>query len=104
MRFRPGAGWPGFGWLRRIRPLDGLVTLLNARAVTVYLWHEIALILSVPLIDRLWRIPFCERHLPLDSLWFQFGVAWVLIAVAIPLTGWAEDLAARRRPRLLPVR
>ncbi|MYX40647.1 acyltransferase family protein, partial [Streptomyces sp. SID89] len=41
-----------FAGLARFRRLDRIVTVFNARAVTVYLWHEIALILAVPLIDR----------------------------------------------------
>ncbi|NMO34310.1 acyltransferase [Streptomyces sp. GMY01] len=91
-----------FAGLARFRRLDRIVTVFNARAVTVYLWHEIALILAVPLIDRLWDVPAFERYLPLDSQWFLFGVAWVLICVFVLLCGWAEDVAARRRPRLLP--
>ncbi|MGF1237236.1 acyltransferase family protein [Streptomyces sp. 2-6] len=91
-----------FAGLARFRRLDRIVTVFNARAVTVYLWHEIALILAVPLIDRLWDVPAFERYLPLDSQWFLFGVAWVLICVFVLLCGWVEDAAARRRPRLLP--
>ncbi|SNR87857.1 acyltransferase family protein [Actinacidiphila glaucinigra] len=97
LRFRPCAGPAG-----RIPPLDRLVRIVSARAVTVYLWHEVALMLSVPLIDLMWRVRAFELSLPLDSTWFQFAVAWVLIAVAVPLPGLVEDLAAGRRPRLLP--
>ncbi|MFE0628046.1 acyltransferase [Streptomyces sp. NPDC058864] len=97
LRFRPGAGPTG-----RIRPLDRLVRIFSARAVTVYLWHEVALMLSVPLIDLMWRVRAFELYLPLDSTWFQFAVAWVLIAVAVLLPGRVEDLAAGRPPRLLP--
>ncbi|MEU0727788.1 acyltransferase [Streptomyces sp. NPDC006140] len=86
----------------RHRRLDRLVTLFNARAVTIYLWHEIALVLAVPLIDRFWEVPAFEAYLPLDSQWFLFGVGWVLIAVFVLLCGWVEDVAARRKPRLLP--
>ncbi|WP_329067226.1 acyltransferase family protein [Streptomyces sp. NBC_01429] len=97
LRFRPD-----FGWLARRPVADRIVTVFNARAVTVYLWHEVALMASVPLIDLMWDIPAFERDLPLDSMWFQFGIAWVLIAVAVALFGWVEDVAAKRRPRLLP--
>ncbi|MFJ5100883.1 acyltransferase [Streptomyces sp. NPDC088554] len=97
LRFRPD-----FGWLARRPVADRVVTVFNARAVTVYLWHEVALMVSVPLIDVLWNVPAFERYLPLDSQWFQFGVAWVLIAAAVALFGWVEDLAAKRPPRLLP--
>ena len=97
LRFRPD-----FDALAR-RPLaDRVVTIFNARAVTVYLWHEVALMASVPLIDVLWEVPAFERDLPLDSVWFQFGAVWVLIAAAVALLGWVADVAAKRRPRLLP--
>ncbi|AXE87853.1 hypothetical protein [Streptomyces sp. Go-475] len=86
----------------RHRRLDRIVTVFNARAVTIYLWHEIAFVLAVPLIDRFWEVPAFEAYLPLDSQWFLFGVGWVLIAVFVLLCGWVEDVAARRKPRLLP--
>ncbi|MGW3250004.1 acyltransferase family protein [Streptomyces fungicidicus] len=79
-----------------------LVTVFNARAVTVYLWHELALILAVPLTDRFWEVPAFERYLPLESQWFLFGVGWVLIAGFVLACGWVEDVAARRKPALLP--
>lgn len=88
--------------LVRFPRLDRVVRVLNARAVTVYLWHEIALVLAVPLIDRFWQVPAFERYLPLASQWFMFGVAWVLIAGFVVLCGWVEDVAARRPARLLP--
>lgn len=98
LRFRPS----GTGWLRRIRPLDWLVSAFNARAVTVYLWHEVALVVSVLVIDLMWAVPALEDTLPLDAGWFQYVVTWPLIAVAVLLFGWMEDLAAKRKPRLLP--
>ncbi|MFD7873016.1 acyltransferase [Streptomyces sp. NPDC059766] len=91
-----------FAGLARFRRLDRIVTVFNARAVTVYLWHEIALILAVPLIDRFWDVPAFEKWLPLESQWFMFGVGWILIAVFVLLCGWVEDVAAKKRPRLLP--
>lgn len=47
-------------------------------------------------------MPAFETYLPLDSQWFMFGIGWILIAVFVLLCGWAEDVAARRKPRLLP--
>ena len=91
-----------FARLTRFRRTDRLVTIFNARAVTIYLWHEIALILAVPLIDRFWNVPAFEKYLPLDSQWFMFGIGWVLIAVFVLLCGWAEDVAAKKKPKLLP--
>ncbi|MFF9622162.1 acyltransferase [Streptomyces griseosporeus] len=91
-----------FAGLARYRRLNRLVTVFNARAVTIYLWHELALVLAVPLIDALWNVPAFEAYLPLESQWFLFAVGWVLIAVFVPACGWVEDVAARRRPKLLP--
>ncbi|WP_327409174.1 acyltransferase [Streptomyces sp. NBC_01281] len=91
-----------FAWLARFRRLDRTVTIFNGRAVTIYLWHEIALILAVPLIDQFWKVPAFEAWLPLESQWFLFAAGWVLIWLAIVLFGWVEDVAARKRPRLLP--
>ena len=91
-----------FAWLTRYRRLDRVVTVFNARAVTIYLWHEIALILAVPLIDQFWNVPAFEKYLPLESQWFMFGIGWVLIAVFVLACGWVEDVAAKKKPRLLP--
>ncbi|MEU1366883.1 hypothetical protein ABZ454_12185 [Streptomyces sp. NPDC005803] len=97
LRLRPGCGWLGR------RPVAArVVKVLSARAVTVYLWHEVALMASVPLIDLMGDVPAPERHLPLDSPWLQFAVVRVLVAGAVVLVGWVEDVAARRRPRLVP--
>ncbi|KFG00355.1 acyltransferase [Streptomyces scabiei] len=82
--------------------LDRIVTIFNSRAVTIYLWHEIALILAVPLIDRFWNVPAFEKYLPLESQWFMFGIGWLLIGAFVLLCGWAEDVAARKKPKLLP--
>jgi hypothetical protein len=89
---------PPMGWLARIRPLDATVTLVNSRAVTIYLWHNVAIALSFVVGDRLqvWRMG-------------EFGnldymiVAVPLIAMAVLTFGWIEDVAARRRPRLFPI-
>ncbi|MFC8361665.1 acyltransferase [Streptomyces griseorubiginosus] len=91
-----------FAWLTRFRRTDRLVTVFNSRAVTIYLWHEIAFVLAVPLIDLFWDVPAFEKWLPLESQWFLFGVGWVLIAVFVLLCGWVEDVAGRKKPRLLP--
>lgn len=91
-----------FAWLARFKRLDRIVTIFNGRAVTIYLWHEIALVLAVPLIDQFWKVPAFERWLPLESQWFMFGIGWVLIWIAIPLFGWVEDVAAKKKPKLLP--
>lgn len=47
-------------------------------------------------------MPTFEAYLPLESQSFLLGVGWVLVAVIVSLFGWVEDVAARRRPRLMP--
>ncbi|WP_405533291.1 acyltransferase [Streptomyces avidinii] len=94
-------------WERWPRPLErwnGLVSLLNARAVSVYLWHQIALVVAVPLIDPLWSVPFIYRNFQwlLASQWFTLLVAIPLLGVLVLTFGWVEDVAAKRSPRLLP--
>jgi hypothetical protein len=86
-------------WLSRRRVLTAAVNLLNARAVTVYLWHNIAITLSFPLGDVIgvWRLG--------DALIMAgySGVALLLLAGFVATLGWVEDIAARRRVRLLPL-
>jgi hypothetical protein len=73
------------------------VTLLNARALTVYLWH-------VPIIVAV-------THAGEDAGWAvrgAWGIGWRLVVVAalvalvVLAAGWVEDVAAGRRPVLLP--
>jgi peptidoglycan/LPS O-acetylase OafA/YrhL len=75
---------PRLQWLRSpavIRVLD----VINARAVTIYLWHDAAIVLSLAL-----------------AAWARLPVVFLLTGVAALLFGWVEDLAAGRRPSLLP--
>ncbi len=89
---------PPMGWLAKAGPLDKAVTLVNARAVTIYLWHNIAIAAVWPMLTVV----------ALDDLGDQLGAATDLLAafaltlVAVLAFGWAEDLGARRRPRLWP--
>ncbi|MGP4001877.1 acyltransferase family protein [Streptomyces sp. 8N706] len=90
----------------RLRRLDKPVTLANNRVVTIYLWHEAALIAAVPLIDLLWELPgdwptyagLLESSYTITA----FLLACPVIALLIVAFGWAEDIAAGRRPRLWP--
>ncbi|HEY5833033.1 acyltransferase family protein [Streptomyces sp.] len=91
-------------WPRPLERFNGLVSLLNSRAVSVYLWHCAALVLTEPLIDPLWDNDFCYTHVRwlLSSQWFPLLVAVPLILLALLLFGWVEDVAAHRSPRLFP--
>jgi hypothetical protein len=91
-------------WPKPLERFNGVITLLNSRAVTVYLWHCVALVLTEPLINPLWDNPFIYAHFRgvLTSQWLPLFVAVPLIAVALLLFGWVEDTAAKRSPRLFP--
>ncbi|MFC7532121.1 acyltransferase [Actinoplanes sp. GCM10030250] len=76
-----------------------VLTVLNSRALTIYLWH-------VPLIVAVTQIG--ERAgLPVRGV---AGIGWravvvvLLLGVVIAAVGWVEDLASGRRPVLLPGR
>ncbi|GAA1639894.1 acyltransferase [Actinoplanes couchii] len=90
---------PPMGWLARTRPLDGFVSMVNNRAVTIYLWHNVAITIAVALFDplQLWKIPTQGLEYVAD-----FSIAMALLAVAVLALGWVEDVAARRRPRISP--
>ncbi|MFI6762316.1 acyltransferase [Micromonospora sp. NPDC050417] len=76
--------------LTRVRSIDRALRLINARAVTIYLWHLPAgtlvgiLLLSVTPGDSTVR------------LILRLAGTVVLTMVAIALFGWVEDLAAGR--------
>ncbi|WP_406401981.1 acyltransferase [Streptomyces sp. NBC_00879] len=91
-------------WPPRLRRWDGVITLLNSRAVTVYLWHNICIFIAAMTWDQLWEFEVLGENVPwlLDSWVPVLILAWALIALCIVLFGSAEDLAAKRRPRLWP--
>jgi peptidoglycan/LPS O-acetylase OafA/YrhL len=79
----------------RLRRWDGLVTLANNRAVTVYLWHNLLIALAFPLLDA----AGVGGALSLPA---AFLLLWPLLALAVLAFGWTEDLAAGRRVRPWP--
>jgi peptidoglycan/LPS O-acetylase OafA/YrhL len=87
-----------------MRVLDGVVTLMNNRAITIYLWHNLLLVAAVPLIDLGWANPFLSETIPwlLASDWLLFLTVWPLLGIIILCLGWVEDFAAGRTPRLWP--
>jgi peptidoglycan/LPS O-acetylase OafA/YrhL len=89
---------PSMAWLDRVRPLDMAIRLINARAVTIYLWHYpmitvAGLLLAAVTLDDvgLWTNPL------------TLITVLLLTAATIAALGWVEDLAAHRRPALWPV-
>ncbi|KUO22419.1 acyltransferase family protein [Streptomyces dysideae] len=96
-------------WRELPKPLmrfDRPITLANNRAVTIYLWHEAAIIAGVPLVDLLWEIPGVwptySGLLESSSSVLVFLITWPLVGLLIVGVGWTEDIAAKRRPRLWP--
>jgi hypothetical protein len=87
-------------WLGRLPTLDAVISLINSRAMTIYLWGNFAIFLA----------PYALSYTPLADydtedargLALEYAAAWALIFVAVLLVGWVEDLAAARKPRLLP--
>jgi hypothetical protein len=88
---------PDMGWLERNRRLDGAVNLLNARAVTIYLWHNIAIAAIWPVLTVLTLDDLGELDGPIDLV-----ASLALTVAAVVAFGWVEDLAARRRAALWP--
>lgn len=91
-------------WPRPLERWNGLISLINARAVSIYLWHQAALVVAIPLIDPLWSVSFFYKNLQwlLASQWFTLLVAIPLLGLLVLTFGWVEDVAAKRSPRLLP--
>jgi peptidoglycan/LPS O-acetylase OafA/YrhL len=96
--------WPALPG--RMKILDGVVTLFNNRAITIYLWHNLLLVAAIPIIDLAWENPVLSEAFPwlLESEWLLFLMVWPLLGIAILSVGWVEDLAAGRTPRLWPAR
>ncbi|MFC4832869.1 glycosyltransferase [Actinomycetospora chibensis] len=83
---------PQVAWLERVPLLGRLVTVVNARAITIYLWHNVAIAVSPTIGDVLgW-----------ESEGQHFAIAVALIVVSVLGFGWVEDLAAGRSLSLLP--
>ncbi|MFE5819384.1 acyltransferase [Streptomyces sp. NPDC056479] len=91
----------------RLAKWDKLVTLSNNRAVTIYLWHNLLIMATVPILDQLYDLPFMQDEratAALDSTYmiWMFFLVWPLIGLMIVAVGWVEDIAAKRSPRLWP--
>ena len=82
----------------RARPrLARALRAVNSRAMTLYLWHSTAIGVTY-LLARHWSVDLGGHlgHLALVAS------VLTLLAVAVLAFGWVEDLAARRRPVLVP--
>jgi peptidoglycan/LPS O-acetylase OafA/YrhL len=85
---------PRLDWLTRHRRLAGLATGISSRALTIYLWNNVAIGAAPVVIGR-------EDEATLGGF-LVVVVAILLLALTVLAFGWLEDLAAGRRARLLP--
>jgi hypothetical protein len=88
---------PTMAWLGRAPRLTRLVSLINARAVTIYIWHLPALFTTGALVE----LAGIEADSP-TGLASTLAVGGALTAAVVLATGWVEDLAAARRPAIIP--
>ncbi|MFG2168416.1 acyltransferase family protein [Micromonospora chersina] len=86
-------------WVDRVPALGRAVTVLNRRALTVYLWHMPFVAAITPLVDVVgWS------HRDPVGLAIRVVLVFALVGVVTLLVGWVEDLAARRTPEVVPGR
>ena len=79
--------------------LSATVRFINARAVTIYLWHYPLITLGAAILTLL-AVPWATP----EYIFFILVIATALILVAVLLLGWVEDVSARRRAVLWPAR
>lgn len=84
---------PRLDWLAQVPWLARLIRMINARAVTIYVWHLPVLYAAGGLLTLAGLAAGKAATL---------GVGTVLLVAVVLALGWVEDLAARRRPSLLP--
>jgi len=81
-------------WLDRWHGLSSLVTALNRRAVTIYLWHpSVVVAMGLALGAIGWVVPGPVGMI----LWV--GAVGLAVCLPVAAVGWIEDLAAGRRVR-----
>ncbi|HWG98292.1 MAG TPA: acyltransferase, partial [Pilimelia sp.] len=97
LRVAPAPGGAGrlaaaVDWLLRRPGVDRVVTVLNSRALTIYLWH-MPIVIGVGLLAA--RQGWATHDATGTAV--RLAVVGALVAVPVALFGWVEDLAARRR-------
>jgi peptidoglycan/LPS O-acetylase OafA/YrhL len=93
--------YPRGAVLARTPRLARLVGAMNARAMTIYLWGNLAIAAATPVVES------NPITLPLsDATWqgdlAQYVAAWLVLVAVVLAVGWVEDVAAGRRPRVDP--
>lgn len=91
---------PNMTWLHRLPPLSRLIGVINARAVTIYVWHLPVLFAAGTVVSRFGRDPLTDA----TGRTMAITLGTCLLCLTVMAFGWLEDLAARRRPALIPAR
>ena len=90
---------------RRWQPrglVGALISAVNARAMTIYLWGGACIWAAVRLAPRL-PTPGWWPDVPALEAAQRVVLVWVLLVAAVLVVGWVEDLAAGRPPRINPL-
>ena len=96
-----------FSWMKKVPVLDGLVAAMNRRAMTIYLWGNTVIALALWLLDQspiTAQFTDEETPEPVKAALVVFAATWILMGAFVLAFGWVEDVAAGRRPQLLPRR
>ncbi|GID27621.1 acyltransferase family protein [Paractinoplanes brasiliensis] len=92
LRFRPT-----MAALDKVRWLSESVRVINARAITIYLWHFPLITVGAAVLEH-YQVPWAT---------FQY-VVWmllletVMVLGAVLVFGWVEDVSAKRKASLWP--
>ncbi|MCE3552797.1 glycosyltransferase [Pseudonocardia sp. RS11V-5] len=84
---------PAMGWVDKVPGLGRLISVVNARAITIYLLNNPAIDIAAWANDKL--------GLPDSNGWLILS-AVVVVLIGVACFGWVEDLAARRPLQILP--
>ncbi|MBN1174111.1 MAG: glycosyltransferase [Micromonosporaceae bacterium] len=91
LRVEPPMDWLARTWASGAR---SLITFVNARAVTIYLWHQVAIVLSLPVLD--WTQVSSTSNVTLEFL-AELTIVVVFLWLCCHLVGWVEDMSSSRR-------
>jgi peptidoglycan/LPS O-acetylase OafA/YrhL len=84
-------------WVDRFSLFGRAVTVLNRRALTIYVWH-MPVVVAVATVAATVDLGGAG----MGAIATRLAVVVALVALAVALFGWVEDVSARRRPVLLP--
>jgi peptidoglycan/LPS O-acetylase OafA/YrhL len=82
---------PNMEWLKRRPAVAKTITLLNSRAVTIYVWHLPVLFATGTLLSMIGI-----STTPIGGRFAALFLGVCLLTITVMATGWIEDLAARR--------